>query len=216
MAAVPEERDPGERRAKSLGELLHADTGASGTSEKEWAELVRSVAARDQRALHALYERTHRLVFTLTVRILGNRQTAEEVTLDVFHDVWRRAGTYDPANGSVVGWIMNQARSRAIDRLRFEQRKKRVGDSADSSPPAIPATDPAAAVDARQEADVLRVALTCLTPDERQVVEAAFFGELTYQEVASKLNQPLGTVKTRIRSALGKLRDALGEAEKGR
>jgi RNA polymerase sigma-70 factor (ECF subfamily) len=58
--------------------------------------------------------------------------------------------------------------------------------------------------------------LTCLTPDERQVVETAFFGELTYQEVASKLNQPLGTVKTRIRSALGKLRDALGEAEKGR
>ena len=73
-------------------------------------------------------KRTHRIVFTLMVRITNNRETAEELTLDVFHDVWRRASTYDPAGGSVVGWIMNQARSRAIDRLRFEQRKKRVDD----------------------------------------------------------------------------------------
>ena len=65
-------------------------------------------------------------MFTLIVRITNNRETAEELTLDVFHDVWRRASTYDSAGGSVVGWIMNQARSRAIDRLRFEQRKKRV------------------------------------------------------------------------------------------
>ena len=96
------------------------------------------MAAGDPLALHALYERTHRIVFTLIVRITHNRETAEELTVDVFHDAWRRAASYDPAGGSVVGWIMNQARSRAIDRLRFEQRKKRVNTLADST---LPTTD---------------------------------------------------------------------------
>ena len=72
-----------------------------------------------------LYEMAHRVVFTLIMRITANRETAEELTVDVFHDVWRRASRYDAANGTVLGWIMNQARSRAIDRLRFESRKKR-------------------------------------------------------------------------------------------
>src|SRR3546814_13011070 len=87
--------------------------------------LVQSMAAGDQLALHALYERAHRPVFTLIMRITANRETAEELTIDVFHDVWRRASRYDPANGTVLGWVMNQARSRAIARLRFESRKKR-------------------------------------------------------------------------------------------
>ena len=87
--------------------------------EADWVALVQAVAAGHLPALHALYARTHRIVFTLTMRISNNRETAEELTLDVFHDVWRRASTYDPANGTVVGWIMDQARSRAIDRLPF-------------------------------------------------------------------------------------------------
>ena len=86
---------------------------------------MQSIAGGDQIALHALYEGSHRLVFTLIMRITANRETAEELTVDVFHDVWRRASGYDAANGTVLGWIMNQARSRAIDRLRFEGRKKR-------------------------------------------------------------------------------------------
>jgi len=80
----------------------------------DWVRLVDSIAAGDQQALRALYERTHRIVFTLVMRICGNREMAEELTLDVFHDVWRRSGQYDPKGGSVVGWIMMQARSRAI------------------------------------------------------------------------------------------------------
>ena len=110
----------------TLGDLLYRDQGDAGAPEGDWVRLVQSIAAGDQQALRALYERTHRLVFTLAVRICGSRESAEEVTLDVFHDVWRRSAQYDPSGGSVVGWIMNQARSRAIDRLRFEQRKKRV------------------------------------------------------------------------------------------
>jgi RNA polymerase sigma-70 factor, ECF subfamily len=197
----------------TLGDLLYADQ-TTPVPEKHWVELVRSIAAGDQRALHALYEGTYRLVFTLTARITNDRQTAEELTVDVFHDVWRRAAAYDPAGGSVIGWIMNQARSRAIDRLRFEQRKKRVT-PADGPATAPATTDPAEAFGASEQGRLLRDALVILTPDERQAIEIAFFSELTYAEVAARLNQPLGTIKTRIRSGLGKLRQALARTVEG-
>ena len=199
-----------ESEARTLGDLLYADQAKVLVSEKDWVRLVQSIAAGDQLALHSLYEQTHRIVFTLIVRITNNRETAEELTLDVFYDVWRRASAYDPADGSVVGWIMNQARSRAIDRLRFEQRKKRVNSYADDPVTASASHDPQQACDFEERSRLLRSALKVLTPEERQAIETAFFSELTYQEVATKLNQPLGTVKTRIRSGLGKLRQTLG------
>jgi RNA polymerase sigma-70 factor, ECF subfamily len=127
----------------------------------------------------------------------------------VFHDVWRRASTYDPAGGSVVGWIMNQARSRAIDRLRHEQRKKRVGDPAESLPPPAAVRGPHEAFDMAEQERLLREALLALVPAERQAIETAFFSELTYVEAADRLDLPVGTVKTRIRSGLRKLRQAL-------
>ena len=114
-----------ENTAATLGDVLYAKSKAV-VPEEDWAALVRSIAAGDQLALHALYERAHRMVFTLAMRITANRETAEELTVDVFHDVWRRAAGYDAANGTVLGWIMNQARSRAIDRLRFENRRSAV------------------------------------------------------------------------------------------
>ncbi|TMJ75737.1 MAG: sigma-70 family RNA polymerase sigma factor, partial [Alphaproteobacteria bacterium] len=176
--------------------------------EQDWATLVRSMAAGDQLALHTLYEMAHRMVFTLIMRITANRETAEELTIDVFHDVWRRASRYDAANGTVLGWIMNQARSRAIDRLRFESRQKRSpGD--DAEPLAEIAAEPRDALELRAEAQSLRVALATLTPNERQAIETTFFGGLTHAEAAARLNQPLGTIKTRIRSGLHKLRRAL-------
>lgn len=195
---------------KTLGDILYADKAKFRVSEDEWLSLVRAVAGGDQRALHSLYERTHRIVFTLIVRITMNRETAEEVTLDVFYDVWRKASTYDPANGSVVGWIMNQARCRAIDRLRFDQRKKRVNTYPHSLGPETDVVDPQQAFLFEEQGRLLQNALDVLAPEERKAIESAFFGELTYEETAKKLNQPLGTVKTRIRSGLGKLREALG------
>jgi RNA polymerase sigma-70 factor (ECF subfamily) len=196
--------------SKTLGDVLYADTSKVRVPEDEWLQLVRAVAGGDQGALHSLYERTHRIVFTLILRITANRETAEEVTLDVFYEVWQRASTYDPANGSVVGWIMNQARSRAIDRLRFDQRKKRVNTYPDDLRPTTDIVDPQQACLFEEQSRLLRNALEVLTADERNAIETAFFSELTYEQTASKLNQPLGTVKTRIRSGLGKLRDALG------
>jgi RNA polymerase sigma-70 factor (ECF subfamily) len=195
----------------TLGDVLYPDQGKPRVTEREWLDLVRSVAQGDQLALHALYERSHRPVFTLIMRITSNRETAEEVTLDVFHDVWRRASTYDPANGTVLGWIMNQARSRALDRLRFEHRKKRNGE--DAGEVAAEAANSQDVLELKEQSDALRGALAVLSPDERQAIETAFFAELTYAETAARLNQPLGTVKTRIRAGLHKLRQALAERE---
>jgi RNA polymerase sigma-70 factor (ECF subfamily) len=206
----PEEGRGNGGAAATLGDVLYPDKSRARTSEQEWAALVRSVARGEQAALHALYERSSHIVFTLVMRITANRETAEEVTLDVFHDVWRRAPGYDPANGTVLGWIMNQARSRALDRVRFDTRKKRSGDAGELAEPGL-ADDSQDALALKQEAEALRGALGVLTADERQAIETAFFSEMTYAEAAARLNQPVGTVKTRIRSALQKLRQALAE-----
>jgi RNA polymerase sigma-70 factor, ECF subfamily len=144
----------------TLGDLLYGGQTTPPVSEKDWVALVHAIAAGDQRALHTLYERMHRVVFTLSVRITNDRATAEELTLDVFHDVWRRASSYDPAGGSVAGWIMNQARSRAIDRLRFEQRKKRVDPHAESPLPTPGPSDPHEVFGVREQGRLVREALT--------------------------------------------------------
>jgi RNA polymerase sigma-70 factor, ECF subfamily len=203
-------QEPPDCETKTLADVLFAKRAAkTRVPESDWVELVDKIVGRDQGALHALYSQTHRMVFTLIMRITGNRETAEELTLDVFHDVWRRASAYDPAGGSVIGWIMNQARSRAIDRVRFEHRKKRVGEPGVRPVDAAAADGPYEAVQIGELDVLLRNALQLLTPDERQAIETAFFSELTYGEAAQQLNQPLGTVKTRIRSGLAKLREAL-------
>jgi RNA polymerase sigma-70 factor (ECF subfamily) len=186
LAAAPRhDHDRPESETKTLGDVLYANVGSARVPETDWVDLVRSMAAGDQLALHALYTRTHRIVFTLIVRITGNRETAEELTLDVFHDVWRRASTYDPAGGSVVGWIVNQARSRAIGRLRYEGRKKRLTPQADNPLAVTAATSPHEDFDVREQGRLLQKAVEALTPDERQAIETAFFSELTYSEAAS-------------------------------
>jgi RNA polymerase sigma-70 factor (ECF subfamily) len=202
-----------ETSAGRLGHVLYGRRSGRLVSENEWVDLVRLVAAGAQPALHALYERAHRVVFTLCLRVTRNRETAEEVTLDVFHDVWRRAWSYDPANGTVLGWIMNQARSRAIDRMRFEGRQKRRDPEsmAAESPEEAMSPDPRAIMEAVQRARALHSALAVLTAAERQAIESAFFSGLTHAELAGRLNEPLGTVKTRIRSGLQKLRQAMGD-----
>lgn len=166
----------------TLGDVLHA-TFKVLSPEEDWADLVGGIAAGDQLALHALFERSHRIVFTLIARITANRETAEELTIDVFHDIWRRAPDYDAANGTVLAWVMNLARSRAINRLRFE------GDL----------------VELREQREALHSALGALTPDERLAIETVFFAGQTHNEAAVRLNQPFGSI---IRSGLHKLRHA--------
>ena len=208
-ALDPEDQPSRQDASTTLGDLLYTDPSAP-IAEQDWVRLVVEIARGDQAALRSLYERTHRIVFTLAMRICNHRELAEEVTVDVFHDVWRRSMEFDPANGSVVGWIMIQTRSRAIDRVRFEHRKKRQGPIGGDETRAE-ASVPAGVGEAQRRRYLLSDALTRLTPDERHAIETAFFSELTYSETAARLEQPLGTIKTRIRSALAKLRKALGE-----
>lgn len=191
----------------TLGDVLYAKSRPP-VEEREWVRLVQLIAAGDQGALHALYDRAHRVVFTLSLRIAANRETAEEITIDVFHAIWRDASRYDAANGTVLAWIMNQARSRAIDRLRFDNRKKRTPGK-DEQPPVEPVADPHDLLELRKQGESLRTALGILTPDEREAIETTFFAGLTHAEAAQRLNQPLGTIKTRIRSGLRKMRQAL-------
>src|SRR5437762_3573448 len=145
-----------QKAAATLGDVLYAKS-KSKVPEQDWATLVQSIAAGDQLALHALYEMAHRIVFTLIMRITANREAADELTIDVFHDVWRRASGYDAANGTVLGWIMNQARSRAVDRLRFENRKKR-SHGGDVQPLAEVAADPRDVIELREQGALLRAA----------------------------------------------------------
>src|SRR6516162_8887306 len=117
---------PDHRAQGTLGGLLYSRRTNDLPFEEDWVAPVRSMATGNRLALRELYGRSYRLVLTLTLRITGNRATAEELTVDVFHEAWRRAASYDPENGTVIGWLMNLARSRTIDRLRFEQRKTRI------------------------------------------------------------------------------------------
>lgn len=191
-----------------LGSLLYPEGTQSLVLETEWIELVRGVATGDQNALRELYAGTREIVFTLALRIVQDPLTTEEVVVDVYHDVWRRAATYDASRGSVVGWIANLTRSRAIDRFRRERRKKRV--SPESSTPDIVITEVSGDETAAEERRTALVsALQTLTADERRAIETAFFGELSYAEAAERLQAPLGTVKTRIRTGLAKLRAVL-------
>src|SRR5713226_4419200 len=156
ISVVGAKQDPRESETRTLGDVLYESEAKVRVPEKDWVGLVQSIAAGDQLALHSLYEQMHRIVFTLMVRITNNRETAEELTLDVFHDVWRRASAYDPAGGSVIGWIINQARSRAIDRLRFENRKKRVNNYLENPRITTAANDPEQACQVKEQTRVLQ------------------------------------------------------------
>lgn len=108
----------------TLGDVLYRDGGADdtdGLAERDWIMLVNFVASGDQRALRQLYERTHRLVYSLIARITNSREAAEDLTIEVFSDLWRRAHSYDPADGSVIGWVMGQARAKALGWLQLDR-----------------------------------------------------------------------------------------------
>jgi RNA polymerase sigma-70 factor (ECF subfamily) len=192
------------KKSLTLGDVLYAGS-KNILPEDEWANLVRSTAAGDQLALHALYERSHRIVFTLLVRITANRETAEELTIQVFQDIWRHAQNYSAASATVLGWIMNQARSRAMEHLRLENAKKH-GEESMLKP------ELRDVLELSEQREALGAALKLLTDGERLAIERTFFAGLTYAEAAAQLNQTPGVIKTLIRSGLHKLRHGLAEA----
>jgi RNA polymerase sigma-70 factor, ECF subfamily len=177
-----------------------------------WRELLAVCAQGDQAALASLYDQSSALVYSIALRMLADSGDAEEVTLDVYHQVWRAAGTYDSSRGSVTSWLVTLARSRAIDRLRSRAVRARseeaLGKHAD-----VPsfAAGPDEATLAGQRRKRILAAMAALSADQREAIELAFFSGLTHTELADRLRQPLGTVKTRIRLGMMKLREQLGE-----
>jgi len=190
---------------RTLGDVLYSGSSQTLVSEKNWVRLAEAVADGDASALHALYERAHRPVFTLMVRLTSNRETAEELTVDLFDDLWRKASRYDPAKGTVLGWVMNQARAKAIDWLRLEQLQKRPQPVPEGGLLIIDAPDYRDVMQFNEQSGRLRAALVLLTPEERAAIEMAFFSELSYTAVAARLKQPSSAIKARIRSGLRKL-----------
>ncbi|MBI3448460.1 MAG: sigma-70 family RNA polymerase sigma factor [Acidobacteria bacterium] len=172
------------------------------------------IASRDQQALARLYDRHRSLVFALSLRIIRERAEAEEVLGDVFLQVWRQATGYDRSRATVEGWLVNLCRSRAIDRLRARGRREAgaatLAREEEIRPAAAAAeSDPAEAV-AREEKRVLIAgALAELQPSQREALELAYYGGLSHSEIAEKLAQPLGTVKTHIRQGMMTLRQAI-------
>lgn len=178
--------------------------------EKHLTTLLERMANGDHEQLGAFYDQTSASVYGLALQILRDRATAEEVTIDVYAQVHRQAGHYDPARGVPSAWLLTLTRSRAIDRLRADaQQRRREGILENiETLPALTA-DPEEASAATELRRAVRAALLALTPEQRKVIESAYFAGLSHTEIAAALGEPLGTVKSRIRAAMTRLRDLL-------
>jgi RNA polymerase sigma factor (sigma-70 family) len=192
---------------QTLADVLYANTTQPIVPEREWAMLVRSIAAGDEAALYRLFERSHPLVFTLLARITSSREAADDLTVDVYDDIRRCASSYEEANGSVLAWIMNLARARAIARLRDRQEDRQHGPGGGLL--AIDTPDYRDLLRLREQSRALWQGLAGLSADERGAIEASFFRGCTYSEAAARLRLPVGEIRSRIRSALWKLREVL-------
>jgi RNA polymerase sigma-70 factor (ECF subfamily) len=173
-------------------------------------ELIRKMAAGDRDAFARFYDRYAPLVFPLVLRIVRDRADAADVLQDVFWEAWRGAAAYDAARGTPEAWIVMRARTRAIDRIRAVRRRGETFvapvDEAMATAPAPPGGDAASRAEDRE---LVASALARLPEAQREVIELAYYSGLTQTEIAARLQQPLGTVKTRIRLALERLREAV-------
>jgi RNA polymerase sigma-70 factor (ECF subfamily) len=183
--------------------------------------LVSGLRSRDLGAFEALYDRYADLVFSVALRVVGDRHVAEDVMQDVYLQLWRRPEQFDAARGSFRTWLLSVARNRSIDELRAAARRLRrtAPASRAGEEEAIEDTDrrgdPAAASVFADERAAVRAALAAIPDEQRIAIELGYFGGLTQQEIAERLGQPLGTVKTRIRLGMQKLRATLERAHAG-
>ena len=179
--------------------------------------LLKQIANGQHAAIEALYDRYHRLVFSVALAVVGDSLVAEEVTLDVFVHVWRGAKTYDPVRAKVSTWLAAIARHHAIDVLRWQRSRVDaqslyLDDMPWQSDPGFPDVEEQSELSLQKKR--IQDALNGLPEDQRQALKLAFFKGYSHQEIADSLRQPLGTVKTRIRLGMQKLRRTLaGERE---
>jgi RNA polymerase sigma-70 factor (ECF subfamily) len=172
--------------------------------------LVQRMAAGDERALGELYDRHGRAAYALACAIVGERADADEVVVDAFGQAWRAAAQFEPTRGSVGSWLATIARTRALDLVRARGRRSRALERA-AQLTVESGGEPADRTVERTEArGLVTRALADLPEPQRRAIELAYFGGLSQSEIAAQLSEPLGTVKTRIRDGMAKLRTLLG------
>lgn len=186
-------------------------------SQPEDIVLIQRIAQGDRDAFAELYRRYATLVYSMALRIVGDGQTAEEVTQDVFMKIWQKGFMYSEARGRFSSWLLSITRFTAIDRVRYEKRRP----AASATPRETPLSQEVANIGTDhalwEQGQHLRALIEQLPPEQKQVVELAYFGGLTHRELAEHLGLPLGTVKSRLRLALNKLRAMwFDEQEQGR
>jgi RNA polymerase sigma-70 factor (ECF subfamily) len=186
--------------------LCYSGTGMTTAGE----DLIRRMAAGDRDAFSRFYDRHAPLVYPLILRIVRDRADAADVLQDVFWEAWQGAATYDPGRGTPEAWMITRARTRAIDRIRAVRRRSETFvPPIDEGLATAPAEAGGDAAERAEDRGIIRTALHQLPAAQREVIELAYYAGLTQTEIADRLRQPLGTVKTRIRLGLERLREVV-------
>lgn len=178
-------------------------------------DLVAQAAGGDEQAIAALYDRYGSALYAVAYRIVGQRADAEDVVVEALAQAWREATRFEASRGSVAGWLTMIARSRALDVVRARARRERItataaADQSQGSPAMGDwQADPADSYDHTERRGRVQKALQTLSPPQRQAIELAYFEGLSQSEIAERLQEPLGTIKTRVRLGMLKLRDSL-------
>jgi RNA polymerase sigma-70 factor, ECF subfamily len=186
------------------------ETGRAVESEDE--SLVRRMAAGDEQALGALYDRWSAVVHGVVSRLLRQPDDVEDVVEETFWQAWRQAGRFDRSRGAVQTWLLTIARSRALDRVRSVRRRREEpleGDDGQAVVQQVAEGDPGLDAEASERRRIVVAALAGLPAEQREALELGYFGGLSQTEIAERTGQPLGTVKTRMRLAMQKLRSQL-------
>ena len=206
---------PPRREWESNVRMTESDSSppSSGDDQnRDQARLLTAMARGDKSALGRLYDSLSRPLYSLAFRIVNDSPEAQDIVQDVFVQIWQKASTYDTGRGSVFGWAATLTRNRAIDRVRMRKRRSEL--LAESAPDLQPAPiagdlDSGASLWIQEKARAVRSALRQLAPDQQTAIELAYFSGLTQLQIAAKLNEPLGTIKARIRRGLLKLKETL-------
>jgi len=174
------------------------------------ATLVSRFLQKDVNAFEQLYDKYSRIVYSLVLRIVQQAGPAEEVVQDVFLQVWRNAAQYDPARGPFLPWLLTMARNRALDTLRLKsERQRRLENQTEELYSVVVAPQYEAWLDEKRRAERVRALVGELKPEQKRAIELAYFKGLSHSEIASELQEPLGTVKSWIRNGLMRLKEGL-------
>lgn len=192
---------------------MNVSVNDSGYERLSDEELMQRLFYRDSGAFEALFDRYGDLVYSTALRVLHDPQLAEDVSQEIFVRIWKAPQRYVADRGRFLTWLISVTRNRSVDELRSRGRRRRYETASpeeqEFEPPAGDSANPALSAQLAEQAGIVRAALAELPPEQREVIELAYFGGLTQQEISERLAQPLGTVKTRIRLGMQKLRAAL-------